>query len=413
MKRTLCQKVIDAHRVDADDGASHAQVRVDAVLGHDATIALLIDDFSKRKLKIWDPSRVIFTNDHFSPAASIDRANISRLFIDFAREVGVEHLFVDRGICHQLLVEHRLCQPGALIVGADSHTIMGGGVGACCTGMGTTDILYALVTGTTWLRVPETIRVDFTGRLRPSCSGRDIVLRLLALLGEEGARYRCLEFHDLAATPLAQDDRFAIANMAVEAGAKFGVFVPDAVTLDYCTRRDGGAPTGVLLPDEGAGYERTIAFDLDALEPQVAKPWSPANVVPLSTVAGTRINYAFLGSCSSGRLDDIRIAAEVVQGRKIHRDVRFIVIPASMEVFKAALKLGYVETLTESGALFNQSSCGPCGGIDKGILGGKDVCVSTSNRNFRGRMGDPNSQTFLASARTVAASAVAGELVSA
>ena len=411
--RTLCAKVIDAHRVDADDGASHAQVRVDAVLGHDATIALLIDEFRKRKLKIWDPSRVIFTNDHFSPAASIERANISRMFIDFAREVGVEHLFVDRGICHQLLVEHALCSPGALIVGADSHTIMGGGVGACCTGMGTTDILYALVTGTTWLRVPETIRIDFTGRLPSSCSGRDIVLRLLALLGEEGARYRCLELHDRSTEPLPQDDRFAIANMAVEAGAKFGVFVPDRVTLDYCARRDGHAPTGVVLPDEDAPYERTLTLDLDALEPQVARPWSPANVVPLSTVAGTRITHAFLGSCSSGRLDDLRVAAEVVRGRRVHPEVRFIVIPASMEVFKAALKLGYVETLTEAGAVFNQTSCGPCGGIDKGILGGLDVCVSTSNRNFRGRMGDPRSQTFLASARTVAASAVAGALVGA
>jgi 3-isopropylmalate/(R)-2-methylmalate dehydratase large subunit len=410
-RRTLSDKVIDAHLVEPEAGSTYVQVRIDAVLGHDATIALLVDEFRARNLRIWDPRRVLFVNDHFSPAATIERANISRLFLDFARESGVEHLYVDRGICHQLLVEHALCKPGALIVGADSHTVMGGAVGACCTGMGTTDILYALVTGTTWLRRPETIRVVLRGALPADCSGRDLILHLLGRLGEEGARYKCLELHDRCRPPIGQDDRFAIANMVVEAGAKFGVFVPDAVTAAYCTARDGHPPEEPLLPDEGAPCERELVVDLDALEPQVARPFSPANVAPLSTVAGVGITHAFLGSCSSGRLEDIRVAAEVVRGQRVHPEVRFIVIPASMEVFKQALRLGYVETLTEAGAVFNQTSCGPCGGIDKGILGGRDVCVSTSNRNFRGRMGDPRSQTFLASARTVAHAALAGRLV--
>lgn len=410
MPGTLSDLIIDAHALDAEADGEYVRVRLDAVLGHDATIALLVDEFRRRKLEVWDRERVIFVNDHFSPAASVERANISRKFLDFAREKRVLHLAVDRGICHQIMVEHRLCSPGALIVGADSHTIMGGALGACCTGMGSTDILYALATGTTWLRRPETIKVVLRGSLPEACSGRDVILALLARFGEDGARYRSIELHDQCEPRLHQDDRFAIANMLVECGAKFGMFVPDAITLRYCEARDGSAPSNVLLPTANAVYEAVVDLDLSALRPLVAKPYSPANVAGVNEVAGTKISHAFLGSCSSGRLEDIKIAAEVVRGKQIHPDVRFVVIPASQTVFMAALRAGYVETLSEAGASFNQTSCGPCGGIDKGLLGGEDVCVSTSSRNFRGRMGDPRSQTYLASARTVAHAALAGAL---
>lgn len=408
MSRTLSDKIIDAHAIDGDSGGGYLHVRIDALLGHDATIALLIRDFEQRKLSIWDPERVLFTNDHFSPPATVERADISNRFLRFAREHKVGHLMVDRGICHQLLVEHPLCQPGSLIVGADSHTIMGGALGACATGMGSSDILFALATGTTWLRKPETIRVVFRGALSADCSGRDVVLHLLSILGEGGAQYRSLEFHDHAHPKLSQDARFAIANMAVEMGAKFGIFAPDEVTFDYCRRRDGRAPANAMQPDAGARYEREIEVDLSSLLPLVAKPWSPANVLPVCELEPTSISFAFLGSCSCGRLSDIADAAAVVAGRKIHDRVRFVVIPTSIDVFKQALKLGYVETLTEAGAIFNHSSCGPCGGIDKGILGADDVCVSTSNRNFRGRMGHWESRTYLASARTVALAALRG-----
>jgi 3-isopropylmalate/(R)-2-methylmalate dehydratase large subunit len=408
--RTISDKVIDAHAVDDDTAGIYRRVRVDAVLGHDATTALLIDEFERRGLEIWDRERVILTNDHFSPPANVERADISNKFLRFARGRKITHLMLDRGICHQLLVEHRLCQPGSLIVGADSHTIMGGGVGACATGMGSTDILFALATGTTWMRKPPTIRVRLRGSLGRTCSGRDIVLELLRRLGESGAQYRSLEFHDLTEPRLHQDDRFAIANMAVELGAKFGVFVPDETTLAYCHQRDGVDPVGAVLPDEDAAYEATVDVDLAALTPRVAKPWSPANVVPLDTVEDVTITVAFLGSCSSGRLSDLRDAADELRGKSIHPAVRFIVIPASVEVFKQALRAGYVETLTDAGAIFNHSSCGPCGGIDKGVLGADDVCISSSNRNFRGRMGHWESRTFLASARTVARAALKGRV---
>ncbi|HEX2130080.1 MAG TPA: aconitase/3-isopropylmalate dehydratase large subunit family protein [Actinophytocola sp.] len=408
--RTISDKVIDAHACDEDDSALYRRVGVDAVLGHDATTALLIDDFERRGLSIWDRERVLLANDHFSPPATAERADISNRFLAFARGQEIPNLMLDRGICHQLLVEHKLCQAGGLVVGADSHTIMAGGIGVCATGMGATDILFTLATGTTWMRRPPTIAVRFHGTLPPSSGGRDVVLQLLAVLGESGAQYRSLEFHDESTSRLGQDDRFAIANMAVELGAKFGVFVPDEITVDYYVERDGELLGTLVRPDADAEYERVIDVDLSELDPRIAKPWSPANVVPLRELEPTRITTAFLGSCASGRLSDLRDAAAELAGRKVHPDVRFVVIPASVEVFKQALRAGYVETLTEAGAIVNHSSCGACGGIDKGVLGADDVCVSTSNRNFRGRMGHWQSRTYLGSARTVARAAVRGEL---
>jgi 3-isopropylmalate/(R)-2-methylmalate dehydratase large subunit len=239
------------------------------------------------------------------------------------------------------------------------------------------------------------------------------VLELCRQLGEDGAQYAALEYHDQATPRLSQDQRFAIANMAVEAGAKFGIFVPDEITDAYLEQRGNSklrADQTATTPDVGARYERELEFDLGKLTPRVAKPWSPANVVPLAALEESPITVAFVGSCSSGRLEDLRETAEELAGKTIHPDVRFIVIPASIEIFKAALRAGYVETITDAGAVFNQSSCGPCGGIDKGVLGAEDICVSTSNRNFRGRMGHWESQTFLASARTVARAAVHGRI---
>jgi len=408
MGLTISDKVLTVHAIDRHESDSVLRVGIDALLGHDATISLLIDRFERLGLSIWDPKRVIFTNDHFSPPADAERADISARFLAFSRRLRLNHLLIDKGICHQLLVEHELCQPGSLIVGADSHTIMAGALGVCATGMGSTDILFALATGTTWMRVPETIKITFRGLLPNACNGRDVVLQLLSLLGEHEARYRTLELHDESQSKLLQDERFAISNMAVEMGAKFGIFVPDEITVEYCTKRDGVSPTALTLPDVDARYEREIDVDLTTLRPLVAKPWSPANVTPVDELERTPITTAFLGSCASGRLADIRVAAEIMAGKKVNERVRFVVIPASIEVFKQALKLGYVEVLTEAGAVFNQSSCGPCGGIDKGVLGSQDVCVSTSNRNFRGRMGHWDSATYLASARTVATAALRG-----
>lgn len=407
--RTISDKVIDAHTCDEDESL-YRRVSVDAVLCLDATTALLIDDFERRGLSVWDREKVLLTNDHFSPPATAERADIANRFLTFARDLRMPNLMPDRGIGHQLLVEHKLCQAGGLIVGGDSHTIMAGALGACATGMGATDIEFTLATGTTWMRRPETIAVRFHGTLPDQSGGRDIVLELLRILGESGAQYRSLEFHDESRSRLCQDDRLAIANMAVEIGAKFGVFVPDEVTVDYFVERDGELLGTLVRPDADARYERVIDVDLSELDARVAKPWSPSNVVPLRQLEPVQITSAFLGSCASGRLSDIRAAADELAGAKVHPDVRFVVIPASVEVFKQALRAGYVEKLTEAGAVFNHSSCGACGGIDKGVLGADDVCVSSSNRNFRGRMGHWDSRTYLASPRTVARAAKRGQL---
>lgn len=409
MASTLCEKIIDAHALDGGS-ALYRRVRIDGLLGHDATIALLIDEFEARGLSVWDRDKVLFTNDHFSPPATIERAEISRKFLRFGRKLHLPHLRLDRGICHQLLVESPLCLPGALIVGADSHTVMGGGLGACATGMGSTDILYALATGTTWMRCPETIRITFKGALPETCGGRDVVLELLRRLGEAGAQYCALELHDGCEPRLSQDDRFAIANMAVEAGAKFGVFLPDEVTRAYCEARDGRSPPEHPTPDPGARYARSLELDLSALSPRVACPYSPSNVVAIEDVPDTDVSMAFLGSCSSGRLQDLREAADELDGKRVHELVRMVVIPASVAIHQQAMEAGYLRTLMQAGAIVSHSSCGPCGGIDKGVLAADDVCVSTSNRNFRGRMGHWDSQTYLASARTVARVAIAGRL---
>lgn len=410
MPKTLIEKVLESHAIDDDESDVFKRVSVDAILGHDATIALLADEFERRNLSIWDPGKVLFANDHFSPPATCERADISRRFIEFSRAQGVKNLLLDRGICHQLLVESALCQPGSLIVGADSHTLMAGGIGACATGMGSTDILYALATGTTWMRIPESIRISFTGTLPRECSGRDVVFELLRLIGEAGARYCSLEFHDHAVPKLCQDDRFAISNMAVELGAKFGVFVSDEITAAYLKARDGVEPQEWILPDADACYAQELEIDLCRLSPRIAKPFSPANVLDLRQMNAVPITTAFLGSCSSGRISDLRVAAEELEGKKVHPDVRFLVIPASQALFKQALREGYVEALTDAHAIFNHSSCGPCGGIDKGVLGKNDVCISTSSRNFRGRMGHWDSQSYLASARTVARAALRGAI---
>lgn len=418
MRKSISDKIIDSHTVSKQSNNDQfVEVKVDMVLGHDATIALLIKEFENRNLEIWDKDRVLFTNDHFSPPATVERAEISAQFIEFSLRHAVTHLKLDEGICHQLMVEHKLCAPGSLIVGADSHTIMGGALGACCTGMGSTDILYALATGTTWMQKPKSIKVEFSGSMPEQCNGRDVILELLARLGEEGGQYKSIEFHDHCSPKISQDDRFAISNMAVEMGAKFGLFVPDEVTIDYCQKRDGYTPHTLVYPDDDAEYESVIYLDLSTLTPRVAKPWSPANVVPLEEIDYVPITTAFLGSCSSGRLKDLQEAAEVFKNpdnttKKIFPHIRFVVIPGSRDIYLEAMKKGYLQTLIEAGAVVNQPSCGPCGGIDKGVLGRGDICVSTSNRNFLGRMGHKDSKTYLASPKVVAKAALLGGLYS-
>lgn len=386
-------------------------VKIDLLLGHDATIALLIDDFRKIGGKIWDRRKVIFTADHFAPPASIGRADILKKSIEFFRGEGVSDYHLFKGICHQILVEDSRTLPYKIIIGADSHTVTAGALGAFASGFGSTDILYALLTGKIWLRIPRAVKITLKGRIPDYILGKDIILNLIGELGEGGANYRALEFFDDTENKVSMDGRLSICNMVVECGAKNGLFVPDSITSKYLKFRDGGSvKVEEVLPPAPISYEKEININVTELEPKVALPHSPSNVVSVSEIAGEKIDQVFIGSCAGGRLEDLQVASRILKDKKIPSHLKLIVIPASTGVLKSAIEKYYIQTLIDAGAVICNPSCGPCGGIDKGLLGEDEVCISTSNRNFKGRMGHSESSVFLASTLTAAASAVEGRI---
>lgn len=397
-------------------GSAYFRIPVDLVLGHDATIALLIERFKKAGRRIWDPSRCFFAADHFTPPSTPERADILHRYLSFMKDQAVPDDLVYRGISHQLLVEDRRCQPGMVICGADSHTVMAGALGCFACGMGSTDILALLLTGEVILSVPDSIRVDFEGALPEWLFGKDLALEIIRLVGEGGAVDRSLEYHDRTIGGLPIESRFTIANMSVEAGATNGVFVPDDALRRYLSVRDGadgplpGFEGSWLLPDDGAEYVQRLRIDVSKVAPLVALPGDLGRIVPAGEVEPRPIQQVFIGSCAGGRLEDLAVAARVLRGRRVAPGVRLVVTPASQNVFHACLRNGIFEVLSAAGAMITNSSCGACGGIDKGLIGAGEACVSTSNRNFRGRMGSNDGFIYLASALTAAAAAVTGRL---
>ena len=397
-------------------GSEFFRIPVDLVLGHDATIALLIERFQRAGRRIWDPARCFFAADHFTPPSTPERADILHRYLAFLNQECVPQDLVFRGISHQLLIEDRRCQPGMVICGADSHTVMAGALGAFACGMGSTDILALLLTGEVLLSIPESIRVDFEGALPEWLFGKDLALEIIRRLGEGGAVDRALEYHDRTRGGLTMDSRFAVANMAVEAGATNGVFAPDDALRRYLAERDGAAGPvpgfegAWLQPDDGARYVQQLRIDVAALRPLVALPGDLGRIVPADEVEPRAIQQVFLGSCAGGRVEDLAIAARVLRGRRVAPGVRLVVTPASQAVFHACLRNGVFEALSEAGAMITNSSCGACGGIDKGLIGAGEACVSTSNRNFRGRMGSPDGLIYLASPLTAAAAALTGTI---
>jgi 3-isopropylmalate/(R)-2-methylmalate dehydratase large subunit len=397
-------------------GSAYFRIPVDLVLGHDATIALLIERFKKAGRRIWDPARCFFAADHFTPPSTPERADILHRYLAFMKDQSVSDDLVYRGISHQLLVEDRRCQPGMVICGADSHTVMAGALGAFACGMGSTDILALLLTGEVILPVPDSIRVDFEGTLPEWLFGKDLALEIIRRLGEGGAVDRSLEYHDRTSAGLPIESRFTIANMAVEAGATNGVFVPDDILRAYLALRDGGAGPlpgfegSWLVPDDGAPYVQRLGIAVDSLQPLLALPGDLGRIVAAGDAEPRAVQQVFIGSCAGGRLEDLAVAARVLRGRRVAPGVRLVVTPASQTVFHACLRNGIFEVLSEAGAMITNSSCGACGGIDKGLIGAGEVCVSTSNRNFRGRMGSNEGLIYLGSALTAAAAAVTGRI---
>lgn len=386
------------------------EAQVDLAMSHDGTTPPTIRTFNQIADKVWNPDKIVIVFDHNVPANNIGSAEFQKITRNFARTQGIKKIFAQgEGICHQVLPEQGLIKPGTVVVGADSHTCTYGAFGAFATGMGATDMAMIYATGKTWFMVPGTIKVGVNGTLQGYATSKDLILKIIGKIGSYGATYHALEFTGPTVENMDVSGRLTMCNMAVESGAKNGIMEPNKAVLEYLKARNISG-FEVVRSDKDSVYEKEYHFEVDDLEPQVACPDNVDNVYPISKVEGAEINQAFIGSCTNGRLEDLRLAAEVLKGSKVHEDVRLLVIPASKNIYLDALKEGLIETFLESGAIVCNPGCGPCLGAHMGVLGPEEVCISTTNRNFVGRMGDPQSQVYLANPAVVAFSAIAGEI---
>ncbi|MDR0381734.1 MAG: 3-isopropylmalate dehydratase large subunit [Oscillospiraceae bacterium] len=413
MGMTATQKILAAHAGrEAVAAGELLTVPVDLVLGNDITAPVAIREMERAGCdRVFDRDRIALVLDHFTPNKDLAAARQCSAVRAFAERHAIKH-FYDVGVMgveHALLPEKGLAAPGEVIIGADSHTCTYGALGAFSTGVGSTDMAAGMATGRAWFKVPGAIRVELTGTLaRPLC-GKDVVLRLIGLLGVDGAQYLSLEFGGAGVASLPMDDRFTVANMAVECGAKNGLFPVDAATRAYLSGRVT-RPWTDCTADGDAVYERTVTVDLDALTPLVACPHLPSRVRPASELSHVPVSQVVIGSCTNGRLEDMRAAAEVLRGRRVRGGVRCLVIPASQEIYLQSLREGLLEVFVEAGAAVSTPTCGPCLGGHMGVLDEGEVCVSTTNRNFVGRMGHTKSEVYLAGPAVAAASAVAGHI---
>lgn len=415
MGYTLAQKLLKANAtgdVKPEGLAAGAIVncKVSMVLANDITAPLAIKSFKKMGAKsVFDRDRVALVMDHFTPQKDIESAEQVMITREFAKEQGITHYYEggDAGVEHALLPEKGLVGPWDVVIGADSHTCTYGGIGAFATGVGSTDAAGAMALGEIWLRVPSTIRIEFTGKLPEHVSGKDLILWSIGQLGVDGARYKAMEFGGETIDNLSVEGRLTMANMAIEAGGKCGLFSADAKTIEYCTRAGFQSPKEIA-PDADAEYERVLKLDVSGMSPLVACPHLPENVKPVDEVEKKAVNQVIIGSCTNGRIEDMRAAAAILKGRKVQKGLRCIVLPATPGIWMQALKEGLVETFMESGCIVGPASCGPCLGGHLGILGAGEVSVATTNRNFKGRMGSLQSEVYLANPAVAAATAVAG-----
>ena len=416
--QTMSQKILAAHTARAHAGRESVEVgelidvQVDLVLANDITAPISIHEFAKLGVeRVFDPARIALVPDHFAPNKDIKSAEQCKQMREFAHKHGVVNYFeVGRmGIEHALLPEQGLVVAGDVVVGADSHTCTYGALGAFATGMGSTDIAVAMATGRVWMRVPQTIRYVYRGALRRWVGGKDLILYTIGLVGVEGARYCAMEFVGPTIDALSMDGRLTMANMAIEAGAKAGLFHVDATTEAYFQGR-AKHPWTAYASDAGATYADVIEIDAAAIEPQVAFPHLPSNTKPLSQVGHVDIDQAVIGSCTNGRWSDLLQAAEVLRGRKISPNVRCIIIPGTQALYLRAVREGLAEAFVEAGAVFSTPTCGPCLGGHMGVLAAGEKCISTTNRNFLGRMGHAQSEVYLAGPAVAAASAVRGHI---
>ena len=407
----MTQKILAKHAgLDHVEVGQLIEAKVDMVLGNDITTPVAITEFEKAGFtQVFDKDKISIVLDHYTPCKDIKSAELCLQARNFAHKHEITNFFDvgQMGVEHALLPEKGLCAPGEIIVGADSHTCTYGAVGAFSTGIGSTDMAAAMATGLLWFKVPAAIKVTLKGKLQPYVSGKDLILHLIGEIGVDGALYQSLEFTGEGVASLSMDDRFTISNMAIEAGGKNGIFPVDEKTMEYISGRVN-RPCEAFEADPDAVYAREVVIDLDKLEPTVAMPHLPENTKVVSEVAGLPINQVVIGSCTNGRISDLRAAAAVLKGRKVADGVRCIVIPATQEIVLQAMQEGLIQTFIEAGCAVSTPTCGPCLGGHMGVMAEGERTVSTTNRNFVGRMGHVTSEVILASPAVAAASAVTG-----
>ena len=413
MPMTITEKILAAHagKMEVHPGEL-IECKLDLIMGNDITAPLAIKEFEKvGATKLFDPDRVTFVLSHFVPAKDIKSAEMCQVIREFARRHRMKYFFDEGrgGIEHILLPQEGLVLPGDVILGADSHSCTYGGLGCFSTGVGSTGLAAAMITGETWFKVPESMKFHFYGKLQPWSTAKDLILYTIGQIRVDGALYRAMEFTGEAIQSLSVDARLTMCNMAIEAGGKSGIIAPDDVTVEYIRPR-AKRSWKLYQSDPDARYHSVYEWDAGKVGLRVAAPYSPDNVKPIEDVAGTEVDQVFIGSCTNARLEDLRIAAQIMKGRKVAPYVRCIVIPATHQVFQMALKEGLIEVFSEAGCAIAEGTCGPCLGGYMGVLGPNDVCFSTSNRNFPGRMGHVKAKVYLGSPAVAAATAITGKI---
>jgi len=415
MGKTIVEKILAAHTDKKNFKTGEIlNVRVDFAFANDITAPFAIKDFKSSGAKdVFDKKKIGLIPDHFSPAKDIKSAEQCKILRDFAHEYKIENYFEvgKMGIEHALLPEQGLVLPGDIVIGADSHTPTSGALGAFATGVGSTDLGAIMTLGEMWLKVPETIKFVYRGKLNKWVSGKDLILYTIGKIGVDGANYKVMEFSGEVIKKLSMDNRFTICNMAIEAGAKTGIIEPDEITLDYLKGR-ARRPYQIYKSDPDASYEKIIEIDVSKIEPQVAFPHLPENTKPISQVGDIKIDQSVIGSCTNGRIEDLRVAAEVLKGKQVYHNVRLIIFPATQNIYLKAIREGLIDIFISAGAAVSTPTCGPCLGGHMGVLAEGERAISTTNRNFVGRMGHPKSEVYLSSPAVAAASAIIGKIAS-
>ncbi len=408
MGQTIAEKILSSHAGKNVVPGELIIANIDAVMVQDGTGPLAVNEFKKlNKEKIQNPERTILFIDHAAPSPRKELSNSHTVLREFAKEYGAKLSETGEGVCHQRLVESYI-NPGEILLGADSHTCTSGAIGAFATGVGSTDIAVVMALGKTWLKVPASFKIILEGEFPKGVFAKDLILHLIGLIGADGATYKALEFTGNAVKNLTMSERFTISNMAVEAGAKAGLFETDEKTYEYLKKQGRVEKFKEIKADEDAIYEREIKINLNELKPVISCPHTVDNTKTADNMDRVYVNQVYIGTCTNGRTEDLRIAAEILKGKKVHKDVRLLVAPASRQVFLEALEEGIITTLVEAGASIVTAGCGACVGVHGGILGDKEVCLSSQNRNFRGRMGNTEGYIYLSSPATAAYSAIKG-----